>query len=151
MRHRKCCQLLSYLWYRVMASRGEQVCIKALNSPKNMSLGVCAECWPALAERQAWRLHAASLTYAHSYSDISRNAEADALSASALLTRTEPPEISLWQLAKETQFISPILRCPCCSSISLVSKKEGLGHRGSSNIRDNLGLGSYTFRSESLF
>lgn len=124
IRHRKCCQLLSYLWYCVMASRGEQVCIKALNSPKNMSLGVCAECWPALAELQAWKLHAALLTYTHSYSEISRNAGADAMGTSALLTRAEPPEISVWhsQLAKEMQVISPDIRCPCCSSISVVFK-----------------------------
>lgn len=87
-----------------MASRVEQVCIKALNSPKNMSLGVCAECWLASAELQAWKLHTALLTYTHSYSEISRNAGADAIDASALLTGAELPEISVWhsQFAKET-------------------------------------------------
>lgn len=152
MRHRKRCQLLSYLWYHVMASRGEQGCTKALNSPKSMSLGVCAECWPALAEPQAWKLHTALLAYTHSYSDTSRNARAEAMGASALLTRAEPPELlcDVHSLLRRSS-LAPQLYNAHAAAGFLWFPREELGQRRSLNICENLGFGNYTFQSESLF
>lgn len=135
MRPRKHCQLPSYSWYCVMASRGEQGCGKALSSPENMSLGLCAECWSVLAEFQAWKLHTVLLTYTHSYLDIIRNTGADDTCASPLLSRAESPEVSgwCWELAKEAELQDAVF---------LVSEGSVVAERGFKHLwKSSFGLG----------
>lgn len=129
-----------------MASRGEQGCCKALNGPKNMSLGRCAECWSALAELQARNLHTA-LLHVHSYSDISRNARAGAMCVSL------PKSWITWNFW--VTFIArwggpvqpPTVECLCCGGVSLIFKEGVVAERK----LNHLGQACFWFEGASPF